>query len=145
MGDRATLVALYEATDGPNWARNANWLTDRPLWEWEGVKTDRGYVTELQLTNNGLRGQIPPEIGNLAGLMHLVLSANQLTGPIPPELGNLMRLTWLSLDFNQMSGPIPPELGNLTELRILHLGNDFTGCLPAGLPPVASGPPSCSE
>ena len=145
VGDRAALVALYEATDGPNWTRNANWLTDRPLWEWEGVKTDRGYVTELQLTNNGLRGQIPPEIGNLAGLMHLVLSANQLTGPIPPELGNLMRLTWLSLDFNQMSGPIPPELGNLTELRILHLGNDFTGCLPVGLPPFSGGPPYCSE
>ena len=145
VGDRAALVALYEATDGANWNRNANWLSDRPLWEWEGVKTDHGYVTELQLTNNGLSGQIPPEIGNLAGLMHLVLSANQLTGLIPPEMGNLMRLTWLSLDFNQMSGPIPPELGNLTELRILHLGNDFTGCLPAGLPPFSNGPPYCSE
>ena len=29
--DRAALVALYEATDGPNWVNNTNWLTDAPL------------------------------------------------------------------------------------------------------------------
>ena len=26
--DRAALVALYHATDGPNWTRNENWLTE---------------------------------------------------------------------------------------------------------------------
>ena len=29
--DRAALVALYNATDGPNWVDNTNWLTDAPL------------------------------------------------------------------------------------------------------------------
>ncbi len=33
---RAALVALYEATDGPNWVNNENWLTDAPLGEWFG-------------------------------------------------------------------------------------------------------------
>ena len=37
--DRAALVALYEATDGPNWVDNGNWLTDAPLGEWYGVDT----------------------------------------------------------------------------------------------------------
>ena len=35
--DRAALVALYNATDGPNWVDNTNWLTDAPLGEWYGV------------------------------------------------------------------------------------------------------------
>ncbi|WP_420448359.1 Ig-like domain-containing protein [Candidatus Palauibacter sp.] len=29
--DRAALVALYNATNGPNWVNNENWLTDAPL------------------------------------------------------------------------------------------------------------------
>ena len=35
--DRAALMALYNATDGPNWVDNTNWLTDAPLGEWYGV------------------------------------------------------------------------------------------------------------
>ena len=38
--DREALVALYNATDGENWDRSANWLSDAPLGEWEGVNTD---------------------------------------------------------------------------------------------------------
>ena len=34
--DRAGLVALYEATDGPNWINNEGWLSDAPLDEWYG-------------------------------------------------------------------------------------------------------------
>ena len=29
--DRAALVALYDATDGPNWKNSTNWLTDASL------------------------------------------------------------------------------------------------------------------
>ena len=31
LDDRAALVALYEATGGPNWRNNTNWLTDAPM------------------------------------------------------------------------------------------------------------------
>ena len=30
-GDRQALVALYNATDGANWANNENWLSEEPL------------------------------------------------------------------------------------------------------------------
>ena len=30
--DREALVALYNATGGPNWTRNNNWLSDVPDW-----------------------------------------------------------------------------------------------------------------
>ena len=42
-------------------------------------------ITSLNLTNSGLTGEIPPEIGELTNLISLVLRYNELTGPIPPE------------------------------------------------------------
>ena len=59
--DRAALVALYEATDGPNWVNSDNWLSDAPLGEWYGVRTDlRGRVWELSLNSNELFRPDPP-------------------------------------------------------------------------------------
>ena len=31
--DRDVQVALYHATDGPNWVTNTNWLSEAPLGE----------------------------------------------------------------------------------------------------------------
>ena len=70
--DRAALVALYNATDGPNWVNNGNWLSDEPLGEWYGVTTDGGgRVTSIYLNTNQLIGEIPPELGSLSNLQRL--------------------------------------------------------------------------
>ena len=133
--DRSTLTALYNATDGPNWTNNTNWLSDRPLGKWHGVTTDaNGRVTKLHLSNRGLTGTVPPELGRLSRLEELYLWSNQLTGPLPPELGNLSNLTGLAIQDNQLSGELPEKLGNLSKLRGLHLwGNRLTGSLPAAI------------
>ena len=138
--DRAALIALYEATDGPNWVNSENWLTDAPLGDWYGVDTDaEGRVSWLELTANSLTGPIPPELGNLANLTALELGVNSLTGPIPPELGNLANLRVLGLSANSLTGPIPPELGNLANLRYLYLPeNELTGPIPAELGRLAN-------
>ena len=145
-GDRVALVALYEATDGPNWIDNENWLTDAPLREWHGVDTDAsGRVVRLRLRGrwdsetrvwipHGLSGSIPPELGNLGSLRELDLRNNNLTGPIPPELGDLGNLRRLYLGSNDLTGPIPPELGGLASLENLDLGgNGFSGAIPPEL------------
>ena len=146
-GDRAALVALYEATDGPNWDSNSNWLTDAPLDAWHGVSTDAsGRVQKLHLAWNGLTGVIPPELGKLANLewLHLsgnglTLSSNGLTGEIPPELGKLANLTSLNLRDNGLTGEIPPELGKLANLTSLNLyDNDLTGEIPPELGKLAN-------
>ena len=139
-GDRAVLVALYEATDGPNWTKNDNWLTDAPLEEWHGVWTDAsGRVGRLHLWDNGLTGEIPPELGALANLRILGLIRNGLTGEIPSELGNLANLEELWLGGNGLTGEIPPELGNLANLRILTLGgNGLFGEIPPELGNLAN-------
>ena len=133
--DRAALVALYEATDGPNWTRNGNWLTDAPLGEWNGVWVgDGGRVEGLYLPGNALTGPIPPELGGLDSLRTLWLSESALTGPIPPELGKLASLETLNLRSNELTGPIPPEIGGLDSLGTLWLSdNALTGPVPEWL------------
>ena len=150
-GDRAALVALHAATDGPNWADDGNWLADGPLGEWRGVETDAfGRVARLDLggrrdgetgewVSRGLRGPIPPELGRLSGLTSLNLRANALEGPIPPELGNLAGLEDLWLDGNRLEGAIPPELGSLARLKSLSLsGNALEGPVPPELGAVTN-------
>ena len=130
--DREALIALYNATDGPNWKDNDDWLSDAPINEWHGVTTDStGRVVVLDLSENRLSGGIPPELGNLGNLIHLALERNQLSGEIPPALGNLANLEHLVIDGNQLSGGIPPELGNLANLNWLVLDiNRMSGGIP---------------
>ena len=138
--DRETLVALYHATDGPNWKNSTNWLSNAPLDEWQGVSADStGRVFGLKLEGNRLSGEIPLELGDLANLESLGLEGNRLSGKIPPELGNLANLTWLGLGGNRLSGEIPPELGDLASLRWLRLyGNPLTGGIPPELGNLAN-------
>ena len=132
--DRGILEAFYHATSGTNWGNSDNWMTDAPLGDWHGVRTDAsGRVVGLQLRFNELTGPIPAELGNLSSLTGLDLVANELTGPIPAELGNLTNLESMELSSNELAG-IPPELGNLSSLTQLWLGdNELTGPIPAEL------------
>ena len=138
--DKAALVALYNATEGPNWANHRNWLSDRPIGEWSRVSTDGdGRVTGLWLDGNQLSGSIPSELGNLDNLRTLSLSDNQLSGSIPSELGDLANLGVLWLDGNELSGSMPSELGNLANLYSLWLnGNQLSGSIPSELGNLAN-------
>ena len=149
--DRVALVALYNATDGPNWVDNTNWLTDAPLGEWYGVRTNgQGRVVRLDLSgiwdsearqyvSHGLRGELPGDLASLTQLTYLSLSNNDLSGPIPPELGGLSNLGYLHLTGNALSGAIPPELGDLANLEQLYLsGNTLSGAIPPELGDLAN-------
>ena len=134
-GDRAALVALYNATDGANWANNTSWLSDDALRDWYGVSTDSNdRVLTLSLYNNQLTGTIPPELGDLSELDTLYLDGNALTGTIPTQLGQLSSLKLLFLDNNDLTGSIPTQLGQLSELQDLLLyRNALTGTIPTQL------------
>lgn len=155
--DSLALVALYNATDGPNWNNNENWLS-APVKSWFGINgftPDGCNVTIIKLDDNNLSGSLPIEIGNLpelktlnlnenqltgtipnlfeqlSKLSYLNLGSNQLTGEIPIGLCNLFKLNTLNLSNNQLSGAVPTQTGNLTELSYLNLnGNEFSGEIP---------------
>ena len=88
-------------------------------------------TNSLNLSENGITGQIPSEIGNLSNLEVLVLWGNNLSGGIPFEIGNLTYLEVLSLSWNNLSGEIPSEIGNLSNLKELYLHhNNFSEQIP---------------
>ena len=139
--DRAALVALYHATDGPNWEESANWLTDAPLEQWYGVTIgDAGRVSALNLSSNRLAGKVPRALANLANLAELDLSDNlNLTWETPTWLGDLNKLTVLRLGdrllgISGFGGEVPGELANLTNLTELDLsGHEFDCEIPRWL------------
>lgn len=136
---RDALVALYEATGGPDWNNSTNWLTKEPVSSWHGVTADdSGSPTALFLYGNGLRGTLPSELGSLTDLERLDLRRNELSDTIPAALGGLARLRELDLAHNHLSGRLPVELGNLSELAVLQIEhNEFSGGLPGSLSRLA--------
>lgn len=129
------LKALYVATDGDNWIRNDNWLSDKPVTEWYGVVGFDGRqipeidpilsVTTLNLDNNNLVGKIPKEIGLLDDVMFLRLSGNHLHGTVPEELSSMSNLLKLDLSKNELGGTLPSFLFNsLLRTLVLKLNNN---------------------
>ena len=113
---------------GLAWGQDCN-PTEIELW---GECYSIENTTELDLSESGLTGGIPPEIGDLTNLTSLSLNSNELTGSLPPEIGNLANLTWLYVHNNQLTGEIPPEIGILTNLNKLKLyNNQLTGEIPS--------------
>lgn len=130
----SALMALYESTDGPNWASTTGWGTSVPPCSWVGVTCEGGGVVELDLGDKGLAGSLPTDLGRLSDLQVLRLGNNGLTGAIPTQLGSLSELETLNLVWNQLSGPIPGHLGRLSKLRQLYLWyNQLSGEIPSEL------------
>lgn len=131
--DSLALIALYNATDGPNWTNT--WDTLRSIDQWWGITlNESGCVKTINLERNNLNGMIPPKIGGILDLENLVLIENNLKGAIPIEIGNLTKLKILVLYDNNLSGSIPKELDNLQDLEQLYLNqNLFSGCIPKEL------------
>ena len=133
MSDCVTLLASRDTLAG---TATLNWAADTLITQWDGVTVDGTpqRVTELNLNDWGLQGEIPTELGKLSNLSSLQLIANQLTGEIPTELGKLSNLRWLLLWENRLTGEIPTELGELSNLRVLSLSsNQLKGEIPAEL------------
>ncbi|EEE56336.1 hypothetical protein OsJ_05439 [Oryza sativa Japonica Group] len=85
----------------------------------------------LDLGSNKFTGLIPPEIGQLKGLLELNLSANKLYGDIPQSICNLTNLLTLDLSSNKLSGTIPAALKNLNFLTRFNISyNDLEGPIP---------------
>ena len=100
QGDRAALIAFYNATGGPNWKDNTNWCSDQPLDTWHGVITDsEGRVTEIGLNNNNLSGEAGNTLAPLTALTYLNLYSNNLS---TLDVSANTALTELSCSFNNL-------------------------------------------
>ncbi len=89
--DRATLMDLYVGTRGGEWTNNDGWGTGAAVGSWYGVTANaNSRVTAIDLSENGLSGQLPEDLGQLAFLTELTVDGNAaLSGPIPASLSGL--------------------------------------------------------
>jgi len=88
-------------------------------------------ISHIDLSSNGLRGQIPKSLLNLRKLKSLRLDDNELKGPIPDWLGKHEHLQHLNLSENLFNGSFPSSLGNLSSLTQLGVSSDsLSGNLP---------------
>jgi len=128
VNPNTALAAIYSQTGGSTWAQNGGWLEDSSPCTWFGITCQGNNIVEIQLPNNNLEGNLPPEIGDFPTLKLLDLSNNLLEGPIPPEIGLLVKLESLNLGGNfEIRGEIPPEIGNLHNLDELILSSAGEG------------------
>ncbi|CAN6462021.1 unnamed protein product [Victoria cruziana] len=106
---------------------------------WEGLvcsndSTSPLRVISLDLSNNGLSGDIDMSLGMLTALVRLNLADNNLTGGIPDFLADLTQLVELRLEGNKLTGSIPDVFAKLNHLRLLDLSdNNLNGSVPAAL------------
>ena len=88
--DWTSLRALYDRTGGADWTNASGWLGVPILADWHGVTADSlGRVRKLDLGSNGLDGEIPQEIADLAEAVELRLGDNDLRGRLPLTLTRL--------------------------------------------------------
>ena len=114
FGECNALVALYNATDGPSWTDQGDWLVTNSPCTWLGVECVDGTIEELLLESNNLHGQLPTQLKNLPNLAFLDLSQNNLIGVIPNEIGEISNLEELYLNQNpDLTGALPQSLSNL--------------------------------
>ncbi|XP_071722095.1 uncharacterized protein [Rutidosis leptorrhynchoides] len=88
-------------------------------------------LLELQIGGNLLGGTIPSSIGMLQNLNYaLNLSNNGLIGQIPREMGNLVKLEQLDVSMNNLTGSLSAvdDIPSLVAINISY--NSFTGPIP---------------
>ena len=107
QADKEALICMANA-----FGKDEYWLTkgkgyNSDVSEWKGIYVNDGRVTVIHWWNDGLRGSIPKEIGDLTNLEYLNLFDNLLSGDIPIEICKLTNLVSLRLDDNNLSCEMP--------------------------------------
>jgi hypothetical protein len=134
--DSMVLVDLFNSTGG-NSTWKKPWNLNNPVGTWQGITFVGGKVTEIDLSNSGLTGEIPASFNADADLIqnltYLNLSGNELSGTIPAGLGSFENLLYLDLSGNNFAGTVPSEIGNLQNLLTLDLSDNELTQLPASI------------
>ncbi|KAK8675575.1 hypothetical protein V6N13_033641 [Hibiscus sabdariffa] len=85
----------------------------------------------LNLSSNGLNGVIPTEFGDLISLKNVSLAFNSFSGSIPDSMSAIPGLVHVDLSNNQLNGTVPKFFSELKELKVLNLeNNELHGVLP---------------
>ena len=132
QADFAALQKLYNQADGANWTKTWNMESRRHAnGKWQGVTTEVDpeddelfYITTIDLTNNGLNGQLPKELFSLERMTELNLSHNTLEAKVDTlvEAENNV-LAKVNMEGNHLRGDLAKMakmLPALTDLNVSY-------------------------
>ena len=133
VADCRALLAIRDELAGNE---SLNWDAGLAITDWQGVTVSGspGRVTVLDMSDEGLSGEVPAGLEHVTRLRELHLCCSRLRGEIPAELSKLSQLRKVVLEWNKLEGGIPAQLGRLSHLERLDLDhNRLTGEIPAEL------------
>ena len=105
-----------------------SWKNSTDCCKWDGVKCDTmsGYVIDLDLSCNNLKGELHPNstVFQLRHLEQLNLAFNDFFGSsVHVGIGDLVSLTHLNLSNTDIIGNIPSTISHLSKLESLDLNS----------------------
>ena len=77
--------------------------------------TSRGELLSFA-TDGPMSGTLPTELGQLAGIRHIMLGGHLISGTLPTELARLTSLESIDLSSNALSGTLPSEMARLSRV-----------------------------
>ncbi|KAJ9555563.1 hypothetical protein OSB04_010177 [Centaurea solstitialis] len=125
-------------SDGRNIGDDYSNYGDYAMIEWQGYEREfqsvnLGLLRSIDLSSNGLAGEIPDELTDLHEILSVNLSGNSLRGEIPRKIGELRSLLVLDLSRNGLSGGMPLSMSVMTSLGYLDVSdNKLSGRIPSG-------------
>ena len=132
--DKNTLLKIKKAMNDPYTI--ISWDPKDDCCTWYSVECgNANRVTSLDLSDDDVSAQIPPEVGDLPYLQYLTFrKLPNLTGEIPPTIAKLKYLKSLWLSWNSLTGPVPEFLSQLKNLEYINLSfNKLSGSIPGSL------------
>ena len=125
--DFAVLKSVYNKLDGANWKKPWDLSNNhRSMGKWQGVTTVGDYITEINLSGQDLKGELPDSLFRLPRLELLNLSDNHIRGDLSTVLQNVSAnhtVTNVNLMGNELTGDIYPflsKLPNITKLDVSY-------------------------
>jgi hypothetical protein len=135
------LTDIFESMGGLDWTRRSGWGVGDPCVSfWYGIECDcYGNIIAIELSDNRVRGSLPPSIGQLVSLQVLDMhssvplddNANSITGFIP-SLANLTALEVIDFSGNNVIG-MPDDMTHNGNLQVISLSRNQLASLPPTL------------
>ncbi|XP_051126050.1 probable LRR receptor-like serine/threonine-protein kinase At3g47570 isoform X2 [Andrographis paniculata] len=124
--DQSALLSLKSRTVSDPYEVMENWTVPSSVCNWIGVTCGKRHnrVIGLNISNMGLAGSIPPELGNLSFLVSIDISKNGFESTLPEDLVRLQRLRFVSFSYNNFTGEVPSWISSLPQLENLSLRNN---------------------
>ncbi|XLR65055.1 hypothetical protein S83_015727 [Arachis hypogaea] len=92
-------------------------------------------VSVMILSNNDIKGSIPSSVAKMKDTLNeIIISNTGLTGPLPQEIGYLDKVTVFDVSFNRLEGELPGTMQGMKSLEQLVLKhNNFSGVVPTSI------------